>query len=878
VERLVKADLVGVPTDAGGYLSPMSSTEKTFAEVLAGVMHVDGVSVVSHFFDDLGADSMVMAQFCARVRKQTDLPSVSMKDIYQYPTIKSLATALGGAAPALVKTSAPSSVEVATPATTPIQPLAEIPIQPSAAPPAEVPNRASTLQVALCGALQLLIFLGYSYLTALVIAQGYEWISAASGVLDIYLRSVVSGSALFLFLFTVPILAKWILIGRWKPQQIRIWSLAYVRFWVVKTLVRRNPIALFTGSPLFNLYLRALGAKVGRGVVILSAHVPICTDLLSIGDGTIIRKDSFINGYRANAGFIYVGPISIGKNAVISEATVIDIDTSMGDGTQLGHASSLHPGQTVPHGQHWHGSPGRQTVADNFLSVDPAPCSSFRRVAYAVYQLLTMLLVWMPVGVTVAIALLLKVPRLNELMGDTTSAFTSWTFYRDALVVSVVLFFGSILVGFVVLMTVPRLLNLLIRPYKVYRLYGFYYGVHRLIARMTNAKFLSGLVGDTSWIVYYLRGIGYDLGKIVQTGANFGGQVKHESPYLSSIGTGTMVADALSMMNAEFSSTSFRLSWTFIGERNFLGNGIAYPSKGRTRDNCLLATKVMVPISGKVRENVGLLGSPAFEIPRSVDRDSSFDHLKQGDGLRRGLAGKNRHNFVTILWCMFARWFFVFLLTVLLGLAGDLYASLGAAAIVLNFLLGTVLGVAYWILVDHLVRGFRPLPVLFCSILEPAMWRHERYWKVPSTGYLAAFAGTPFINMIQRRVGVRIGRRVFNDGCGMTERTLVVIGDDCTLNESSTIQCHSQEDGTFKSDYSTLGSDVTLGTAAHIHYGVTIGDGAVIDSDSFLMKGEEVPPYAHWGGNPASEIRVPAALPARQDRNESRSPALAGSY
>ena len=91
-------------------------------------------------------------------------------------------------------------------------------------------------------------------------------------------------------------------------------------------------------------------------------------------------------------GFIHVGPISIGKNAVISEATVIDIDTSMGDGTQLGHASSLHAGQTVPDGERWHGSPGQQTVVDNFLTVDPAPCGTLRRVAYAVYQLLTMLL------------------------------------------------------------------------------------------------------------------------------------------------------------------------------------------------------------------------------------------------------------------------------------------------------------------------------------------------------------------------------------------------------------------------------------------------------------------------------------------------------
>ncbi len=131
-----------------------------------------------------------------------------------------------------------------------------------------------------------------------------------------------------------------------------------------------NPIVLFTGSPLFSLYLRALGAKVGRGVVIFSTHVPICTDLLTIGEGTVIRKDSFINGYRAHAGFIQVGAITIGKNAVISESTVIDIDTSMGDGTQLGHSSSLHSGQTVPEGQRWHGSPAQRTEVD-YRAVEP---------------------------------------------------------------------------------------------------------------------------------------------------------------------------------------------------------------------------------------------------------------------------------------------------------------------------------------------------------------------------------------------------------------------------------------------------------------------------------------------------------------------------
>ncbi len=78
---------------------PESSTESALAEVLAEVIGVERVSVDSNFFDDLGADSMVMARFCARVRKRPDLPAVSIKDIYQHRTIRSLAAALADTTP-----------------------------------------------------------------------------------------------------------------------------------------------------------------------------------------------------------------------------------------------------------------------------------------------------------------------------------------------------------------------------------------------------------------------------------------------------------------------------------------------------------------------------------------------------------------------------------------------------------------------------------------------------------------------------------------------------------------------------------------------------------------------------------------------------------
>ena len=830
--EVATAEVVRSDPDQNGRAGPEDSTERILAEVLAGLVHAERVSVDSHFFADLGADSLVMAHFCARVRKRADVPSVSMRDIYRNPTIRSLATAL--------------APDPAAPAPAEVEPTDTAPAQ-------QTP--ASTRQYLVCGTLQLLFFLGYLWIVALVGARAYTWISAGgSGIASIYLRSVLFGGAGFLVLCIVPILAKWLLIGRWKEQQIRIWSMSYFRFWIVKTLIRSNPLALLTvGSPLFSVYLRALGARVGPGAAIFTRHVPVCTDLLTIGAGTVIRKDAFVQGYRAYAGRIETGAVTLGRDVFVGEKSVLDINTSMGDGAQLGHASSLHSGQTVPAGERWHGSPAQPTEL-NYLQVEPARCGTLRRVWFCALTLLTLFFLYLPLAEGGAYLLLTSVPKLGKVLDPSTDAITSRALYTDALAVSLVLFFGLVLVGLVFTFTVPRLLNLFIKPGAVYPLYGFHDRIHRMITRLTGIKFFTQLFGDSSYIVYYLRCLGYDLSKVEQTGSNFGTEVAHETPFLSTVGTGTMVADGLSFMNADFSSTSFRLSPVEIGPHNFVGNNIAYPSQGRTGDNCLLATKVMVPIDGEVREGVGLLGSPSFEIPRTVERDRRFDHLRTGDEFRRRLHAKNRYNLRSMGLFLASRWLEFFLLTVFSLSAFDAYGGFAqvemAGFLALSFLVIPV----YLVLLERGVRAFRPLQPKYCSVYDPYFWHHERLWKVTAQTYLHMFDGTPFKNLIWRALGVRVGKRVFDDGCSITERTLATVGDDCVLNTGSLIQCHSQEDGTFKSDRSTLGARCTLGVGALVHYGVTMGDGSVLAPDSFLMKGEEVPPHARWGGNPAREM------------------------
>ena len=818
------------------HVGPTTASETILAKILAEVLGVERVSIDSHVFDDLGANSLLMAHFCTGVRKRPELPSVSMKDVYLHPTIRSLAAFLGDAAPA--------TAEPPTPGPGPADPS-----EPERAEPAD---RPSTTRYVLCGTAQLLLFLAFTYLGALAIVRPVEWIAAGTGFVDVYLRSVVFTAGVLVVTFILPIVAKWVLIGRFTPRQIPVWGPAYLRFWIVKVLIRANPFARFAGSPLYVLYLRALGAKIGKGVVILSPTVPVCTDLLTIGDGTIIRKTSSFTCYRAKAGTIQTGPVTLGKNVYVGEATVLDIGTAIGDGAQLGHTSSLHTGQAVPDGQHWHGSPAEPTSTD-YQVVPPARCGTLRRFGYGTTQLLTAMLVTGPVVTALLITLLTQVPWLDQLLNPGAIPLTQMSFYIEAMLVSLVLFFGGILLGLILITTVPRLYTLALRPGKVYPLFGFAYWVQRVVARRTNSKILNPLFGDSSYIVYYLRALGYDLSRIEQSGSNFGMAVQHDSPYLSSVGTGTMVSDGLTFINADFSSTSFTMSRTAIGARNFLGNNIAYPAQGRTGDNCLLGTKVMIPIDGEVREGVGLLGSPPFEIPRSVQRDSVFDEYKHGDEQRRRLAAKNRHNLITMAIHLFVRWVFFSASLLIALVAGTLLEGYGEVAVQTALIAELGLSVAYFTLVGRATTGFRDLKPRFCSVYDRHFWRHERYWKVPSTAFIRLFNGTPFKGVIWRLLGVRVGRRLFDDGCGIVERTLVSVGNDCTLNAGSVLQGHSLEDGTFKSDHITLGDDCTLGINAFVHYGVRIGDGAVLDPDSFLMKGEEVRPHAQWRGNPATE-------------------------
>src|SRR2546421_7945678 len=92
---------------------------------------------------------------------------------------------------------------------------------------------------------------------------------------------------------------------------------------------------------------------------------------------------------------LFRSPVTLGRDVFVGERSVLDINTSLGDRAQLGHASGLHSGQAVPAGERWHGSPAQRTDV-NYLRVPPAQSGTWRRAVYSTAALLVVLLLYLP--------------------------------------------------------------------------------------------------------------------------------------------------------------------------------------------------------------------------------------------------------------------------------------------------------------------------------------------------------------------------------------------------------------------------------------------------------------------------------------------------
>ena len=805
--------------------APSTPTERMLCRALSETLGIEQVSIDGDFFSEYGAHSLLMARFCARVRQIEPSAHVAMRDVYANATIRRLARAMD-AVPAAAAEERDTAPE----------------------------HRPSNLAYYGCGGLQMAFYVIFGALAFGAALASFEWAYAAvDRPLELYARALVVAVAWFIGHNGLAIGAKWLLLGRARAETIPLWSLAYFRFWAARLLVRSAPANAFAGTPLFNAYLRLLGASIGRNAVIASRIVPVAADLFEVGDDAVIAKSAVLPGYGAHGNRLRFGEILIGRNGYVGEATVLDIRTSVGDFGQLGHASSLASGQRVPDGKRYHGSPAEETTT-NFRLADEVSRGPLRGWLFAAAQLLFALAV---AGALAGALAVWSIGFWSSRAGILALAPSdaAETLVPLAAATALALYLAALGVGLATVIVLPRLANAFLVEGRVYPLYGFHHALQLMVESLSNSPFFNLLFGDSVFIERYLRFVGWRIGGGARGGSNFGSDQAQDNPFLCSIGADTIASDGLRLGNVTMSSTAFKLGACRIGERNFLGTDVYVPPGARTGANCLYATKVMVPIDGRLRENVGLLGSPAFEIPRAASRDLKLLARIDRAERRRRLTLKTRSNLKSMAGLLASRWLIAFFAIYAFALTADVFGATNLIAMTLAAGVVFIVSIGVFVVIERASIGFGRLTPEIATVYDPSFWRVERHWKLSDTPLTALFAGTPMRNAISRLLGVRIGRRVFDDGCVLTERTLVEIGDEANLNQGSIVQAHSLEEGVFKSDHVRIGAGSSLGVGSFVHYGVVMHEKTRLDADSFLMKGEITPAHSRWRGNPARLVQ-----------------------
>ena len=134
---------------------------------------------------------------------------------------------------------------------------------------------------------------------------------------------------------------KWLLLGRVKPGQHAMWS-CWVGRWdfhyVAWEMLSRHALMRLSGTLLLAWYLRAIGVKVGKRVVLGNGFAQVVDpDMITIGDGATV--DTMFQAHSFEDRVLKMDLVNIGARATLRRGSVVLYGTTFGDGCVVeGHS------------------------------------------------------------------------------------------------------------------------------------------------------------------------------------------------------------------------------------------------------------------------------------------------------------------------------------------------------------------------------------------------------------------------------------------------------------------------------------------------------------------------------------------------------------
>lgn len=132
----------------------------------------------------------------------------------------------------------------------------------------------------------------------------------------------------------------------------------------------------FTRSnALYVMFLRAMGAKIGKNVIV-NSNVVYDHDMLEIGDNTVIGGDAAIIGHVGEKGHLVREKVVIGKNCTIGQYTTVFPGAVIGDNCHVGAMSLVPKGAKLDSNAAYGGVPVRK-----LKDLKPGQASSIRQAS-----------------------------------------------------------------------------------------------------------------------------------------------------------------------------------------------------------------------------------------------------------------------------------------------------------------------------------------------------------------------------------------------------------------------------------------------------------------------------------------------------------------
>lgn len=134
--------------------------------------------------------------------------------------------------------------------------------------------------------------------------------------------------------------------------------LDWVRYSVSIHLVRVFAGTLFRASPLWSVYLRWNGARLGRGVYVNSLSVGD-HNLLEFGDQVVIGEGAHLSGHTVEGGRLKTATVRLGDQVTVGLSSIIGIGVEIGAKAQVGALSFVPKHSRLPGGAVYVGIPVR---------------------------------------------------------------------------------------------------------------------------------------------------------------------------------------------------------------------------------------------------------------------------------------------------------------------------------------------------------------------------------------------------------------------------------------------------------------------------------------------------------------------------------------